>query len=190
MEEIFIVYIVKNNLNNKVYIGQTTESLEKRWFRHTHYQLKRDDYFHNALRKYGPEHFFPEVLDDSATDQEKLNELEIAYILKYPKERLYNTKYSIGKCGGDTLSTHPNKKEICKKISISKIGGRNPHSRKIIAYNENNTISFNSLSECQDFFMKNKNFQLSRYIISRRIRGIVKIPITILDEKWNFKYQE
>lgn len=38
----------------------------------------------------------------------------------------YNTKSSKGKCGGDTLSNHPNKEAISKKIRNSKLGDNNP----------------------------------------------------------------
>jgi predicted GIY-YIG superfamily endonuclease len=29
-----IIYIIKNNINGKVYIGQTIQKLKDRWYRH------------------------------------------------------------------------------------------------------------------------------------------------------------
>lgn len=184
----FIIYIVENDINDKVYIGQTYESIESRWERHTGYQLNNDDHFHRAIRKYGIEHFTPRLLDDTSTSQEELTDKEIVYILSYPKSKLYNTKFSKGKCGGDTLSQHPNKEEICKKIAESKYGGKNPHANKVVAIAEKEEIYFNSFSEAQIYFKNEKKFDLSRYTISRRCRGLVVNPIEINKEMWNFKY--
>ncbi len=47
------IYIAKNIINNKVYIGQTRQSLEKRLKDHKHCQR----YFGKALRKYGIDKF-------------------------------------------------------------------------------------------------------------------------------------
>ena len=40
----YIVYKITNNINGKVYIGQTTETIEKRWKRHCGYQLNDGTY--------------------------------------------------------------------------------------------------------------------------------------------------
>lgn len=85
-----------------------------------------DTKFYRAVRKYGKENFIIEQID-SATTQEELDEKEIYWIKKYDAiNNGYNSKDSKGKCGGDTLSHHPNKHNISKKISESKKGDKNP----------------------------------------------------------------
>ena len=61
------IYIIKNDINNKVYIGKTIFSLAKRWKEHLHdsqsqRQEKRPLY--NAISKYGAEHFWIELLEE------------------------------------------------------------------------------------------------------------------------------
>ncbi len=78
-----IIYIIKNDINSKVYIGQTTTSLETRFYQHCkkstlanrHYKL------YNAIRKYGKEHFFIKEIERNIPLNE-LNEREIYYIEK------------------------------------------------------------------------------------------------------------
>lgn len=122
-----IIYKITNNTNGKSYIGQTSESLQRRFARHMGYQKDQNDTkFYRAVRKYGVENFSIEGIDCAKT-QEELDEKEIYWI-----DRLdtyyngYNSKKSKGKCGGDTLSNHKNILEIKHKISQSKIGDKNP----------------------------------------------------------------
>lgn len=79
-----IIYKVTNLINNKLYIGQTKNSLEYRknqHFRET--KSKKDDmYFHRALNKYGFNNFQWEVIDQ-ANSLEELNQKEIYYINLY-----------------------------------------------------------------------------------------------------------
>lgn len=121
------VYKITCILNNKVYIGQTCEPINKRFKRHMGYQKDtHDTKFYRAVRKYGVENFYIELLD-TATTQEELDEKEIFWINKYDSvNKGYNTKSSKGKCGGDTLSNHHNLENIRKKISESKKGDKNP----------------------------------------------------------------
>lgn len=73
------IYKITNKVNNMSYIGQTRYSVEFRWRQHLH--KKDNTYFHNALRKYGPESFTVETLEEC--DSDKLNEREMFYIAKY-----------------------------------------------------------------------------------------------------------
>lgn len=75
------IYMYTNKVNNKVYIGRTCQSLEKRAgangcaYRSSHR-------FWNAITKYGWESFIPCILEDGLTDEEaSIKELE--YISKY-----------------------------------------------------------------------------------------------------------
>lgn len=121
------IYKITCNINNKVYIGQTCQEVEQRFKRHMGYHKDTvDTKFYRAVRKYGVENFFVETID-TATSQDELDEKEV-YWIKYfnAVEEGYNTKTSKGKCGGDTLSNHPNKEEISEKIRKSKLGDKNP----------------------------------------------------------------
>ncbi|MBM7836489.1 GIY-YIG nuclease family protein [Clostridium sardiniense] len=122
-----IVYKIICKVNNKVYVGQTSESLKQRFSRHMGYQkYEHDTKFYRAVRKYGVENF--EIFQiDTATNQDELDEKELFWINKLDAVNSgYNSKAVKGKCGGDTLSFHPNKTEISEKIRQSKLGDKNP----------------------------------------------------------------
>lgn len=57
-----IIYKVTNTINSKVYIGQTTETLERRWTRHKYNSKSDQRYFYKAIRKHGAENFRIETL--------------------------------------------------------------------------------------------------------------------------------
>ena len=175
------VYIIKNDINDKVYIGQTTENLNHRFSRHCGYQINNPDHFHRALKKYGKEHFNISLLKE-VSSQLELDKEEIKYILSYPKDKLYNTKFTEGKCGGNTFLNNPNLDLIKCKISKSKLGGLNPNSKAIIAKNiiTQEILLFSSMKEATDYLGLNGHSP-----ISRRCRGIIKSP---LNNTWIFKY--
>ena len=52
-----LIYIIKNNVNNKVYIGQTKQLLNKRWEHHLYLADKSDAILYRAMRKYKKENF-------------------------------------------------------------------------------------------------------------------------------------
>ena len=73
-----IIYVVTNKANGKVYVGQTTTTLEERWQSHiksSKYGKRRKSPFHGALAKYGAENFSI-CVHATADTQEALNELE------------------------------------------------------------------------------------------------------------------
>lgn len=180
----YLVYKITNDINNKIYIGQTTESLEHRFARHCGYQLQDDTYFHRAIKKYGKEHFKIELVYECSS-QEELDQKEFEYISSYPIEQLYNTKFVQGKCGGDTLSNHPNKAEISKKISESKMGAKNPRAKAVRATNikTGEQFEFGSALECVRNIIDPNSKDHSP--VTRRCRGIIKSP---LKGEWTFEY--
>ena len=122
-----IVYKITCKINNKVYVGQTCETLKQRFSRHMGYQKDvHDTKFYRAVRKYGVDNFYIEQID-TANTQEELDEKEFYWINKLDSVKNgYNSKAYKGKCGGDTLSNHPNKDIISEKIRQSKLGDKNP----------------------------------------------------------------
>ena len=89
-----LIYIIKNSINNKVYIGQTTLSMEDRWKTHLKPSVskQRGSYkIYNAMNKYGKENFYCELLEENIPVEE-LNDREIYYIEKYNSfENGYNS---------------------------------------------------------------------------------------------------
>lgn len=66
------IYKVTNLVNNKVYIGQTTKTIERRWQQHiyeaTHKGHGENYPLHAAMRKYGIENFIIEKLEQCQDD--------------------------------------------------------------------------------------------------------------------------
>ena len=82
-----IIYKVTNKINNKVYIGQTSNNLEKR--KNEHYKESRycdkwgtNTHFHKALLLYN-ENDWEWTIEDTANSKEELNQKEKYYIQKY-----------------------------------------------------------------------------------------------------------
>lgn len=96
-----MIYRVKNKINGKSYIGQTTMSLERRIKGHLKDAVKGSIlYFHRSLKKYGIENFdmFTLCVCDS---KKELNEKEIYYIKKYKTfNKVFGYNLTLG--GGGT----------------------------------------------------------------------------------------
>ena len=82
-----IIYKITNNINNKVYIGLTTCSLEYRWSKHLieGRNVNNKKHLYKAMRKYGLENFSIEQID-STEDFKELGRLEREYIKKYDSQ--------------------------------------------------------------------------------------------------------
>lgn len=78
------IYIIKNKVNKKVYIGQTTININERFKQHMKNSTinSKNQKFYRAIKKYGKENFYIEALENNI-DENKLNEKEIYYIDKY-----------------------------------------------------------------------------------------------------------
>jgi len=106
------LYQIKNRINNKVYIGYTTKTIEERFTEHCKLSESGKGYYlHKAIRKYGRENFEIKVLvEDKRLDY--IKELEKNYI---EKQEGYNIHR--GGQGGDTLTRHPDISKIKKIMS-------------------------------------------------------------------------
>lgn len=75
------IYIIRNKINNKVYIGQTTQTINIRFTNHKMASRTGEDTkFYRAMRKYGEENFYPEQLEE--VEVKDLNDRE-RYWIKY-----------------------------------------------------------------------------------------------------------
>lgn len=79
MTEYGRIYIIRNTVNSKVYIGQTTSSINLRFRNHLSSARRGGDYvIGKAIRKYGESKFYVELLEECLT--EELNEREKYWI--------------------------------------------------------------------------------------------------------------
>ena len=76
----YYIYIHKNKINGKVYIGQTCQKPEYRWNNGKGYV--ESPYFYQAIQKYGWDNFEHIILFDNLT-QEEANQKEIELIAIY-----------------------------------------------------------------------------------------------------------
>lgn len=91
-----IIYKATNITNGKVYIGQTTGSLNPRIKNHFKCALYKKYPFYNALNKYKEENFIWEEID-SASSKEELDEKEIEWIwLNDSTNRLFGYNVCLG----------------------------------------------------------------------------------------------
>lgn len=106
-----IIYIIKNRLNDKVYIGQTTTDIKTRFNQHCKNSTLKSRHYklYNAIKKYGKEKFYIEILEQGV-DINKLDEREIYYIEKYNS---YLKGYNSTKGGdGRVINKEYDEKEI------------------------------------------------------------------------------
>lgn len=121
-----LIYVITNDVNDKLYFGQTTKTLEERIKNHRNSFVSGvDNHLYNAMRKYGWEkfHFHPII---EASTQEELNALEEFYIWHYDTVR---NGYNMAKGGSlnvmysEVIKDRHDRKmrspEVRKKISDS-----------------------------------------------------------------------
>ena len=115
------IYLIRNVVNHKVYVGQTKQSPQKRWNEHiraSKSEVKRSPKLYNAINKYGLCMFDFEVISEvfGSTEKElkdKLNRLEI-YFINYYKSTEWGYNLTTG--GNQVANTS----ETIMKISKTK----------------------------------------------------------------------
>ena len=70
------IYIIKNHINSKVYVGKTTTTIEQRFKEHIRDSRKRRQEkrpLYNAMRKHGVDQFYIELIEqtENTADREK-----------------------------------------------------------------------------------------------------------------------
>ena len=136
------IYIIRNTINNKVYIGQTRTSVEQRWKEHLRHAQYGKQIINRAMKKYGVDKFYIEMLE--TCDLEDLDYKEIYYI------ELYN---STDKSKGYNVS----------------IGGNTPRfKRKILSISDLINLYINKKFTLEEIA---KKFEVSRYIICTELKN-------------------
>ena len=111
------IYKITNIINNKVYIGQTTRTVEARFQEHLHsctQKSKATLHLYSAMNLYGKENFSVEMID-TAISQDDLNKKEIYWIEFYDS---MNAGYNMTKGGSEE---NPMNSEIVRKKHAKKL---------------------------------------------------------------------
>ena len=197
------VYKITNKINNKSYIGKTSNSTETRWKQHKELaQQGKGFLIHKAIRKYGVENFYIETVESDLSDEESA-EMEIYYINKYDS---FGNGYNLIIGGDGTTYKLITVEEINKIIEmyesgmtldeIAKIAGcsrptvskrlkengvnvtrnKNTLSHKQVLLFKNDTLykSFPNLTECSEYLIKNGYTSGKIEGVKSSIRRVIK----------------
>lgn len=182
------IYKIINDVNNKLYIGKTEFSIEKRFKEHCQDALKRRNEkrpLYSAMRKYGFEHFHIELIEETDVPEER-EKYWIKFFGTY--ENGYNaTRGGDGKprIDYDLVIAEYEKCESCKEVAerlhidagqvstILKEKGihlrTRPRGKKVNMYSLDEELiqTFDSLGDSARFLIETKNLS------STNERGIV-----------------
>lgn len=111
----YSIYKIKNNINDKVYIG-STKDFEKRKSRHLN-ELRNNKHHSIYFQRFYNKHIdkieldFEILLTNLSKEEVTIKEEELIH-------QYYENSFNVSKCstGGDLISYHPKKDEIVNKI--------------------------------------------------------------------------
>lgn len=190
------IYAIKNNVNDKVYIGKTYNNLTTRFNEHLRDSRKdrcENRALYSAIKKHGEKNFYIELVEDNI-EESLLEEREMFYIQQFNS---YKKGYNCT-LGGDgrryilwsdeeiitSYRKHNSIKNTAKELKISidtvsmvlhknNIEIINPNVKKITIVELNKT--FDSISECEKFlFDTGKTKAITRGSIRVNIKRSIK----------------
>ena len=154
-----VIYEFVNNINQKVYVGQTVNFKKRiRDHRFNYNKIIKNTLFYNALRKYGWENFSINIIEDCS--DELLNEKEIYWIEE--KKSLYPNGYNILEGGNQARHTDISKQKLSEgrkgmKFSKSHIENlRNSHLGYVMPEEQKRKISESNKGKVFSEETKNK----------------------------------
>lgn len=142
-----IIYLIKNKIDGKCYVGQTKRDIKKRWIEHQ----RNDDgcvALNNAMIKHGNNNFELSILEENIND-DKLNESEIKYIAQL--NTLCPNGYNI-QTGGQLGKSHC--EESRERMRQAKLGNKNPNFGKPRSEITKQRISNSKKGEKHHFYGK------------------------------------
>ena len=144
----YTLYRHVNKENNKIYIGITKTSPQKRWNKGNGY--KRSVYFYSAIKKYGWDGFEHEVLLRGLTkEQAELKEIEF---IKYYKSNFRDFGYNLnngGNCVGTLSESTRHKMSLAKKGKYTGINNPNYGKHPILKGSPCSEETKNKISEAK-----------------------------------------
>lgn len=172
------IYQIRCILDDRVYIGKTN-NIKKRWSGHLSLVKTGKGYWiHSAIRKYGLENFKLEILKENATDKDE------ELLIKRTRGKNFNIH--VGGKGGDTLTFHPDKKNIFEKRKIKhlqnvKRGTDHPKWVNVPNNNKEQIISEYFSYQVTPVLTICKKYNIKKDIFNRIIREKHKLYRSIIE---------
>lgn len=111
-----IIYLIRNSVSQKCYVGLTTKPLEKRWREHLRSSKNGDERpLYCAIRKYGEASFEVSILETCAEEELSISERKWIKALES-----FESGYNLTEGGNGYIGSPP--EEMREKISQSLIG--------------------------------------------------------------------
>ena len=116
------IYKIVNDVNNKLYIGKTTKTIEERFKQHLKKAKdKVNRYLYDAMNHYGIDHFSVSLIEE-CTDN-IVDERERYWIAFYhSNDKNFGYNMTEGGEGGDTWSKNPHKEQTSQKLREANTG--------------------------------------------------------------------
>lgn len=165
------IYIIKNTINSKVYIGQTTMELKQRFITHmkpSTLKQKGNYKFYQAIKDIGKNNFYIEPLEEHIP-LSKLNEKEIFYISKFNS---FKNGYNSNKGGEGRLINIENEEEV---LNMAKQGfsaieiSEKLHVHKATVLRTLHKLGFKYYSSHEEDIIKLSSLGLSNNEIAKKL---------------------
>ena len=137
------IYKIINLINNKVYIGKTIKSVERRFKEHIRDASKniRKSILYNAIRKYGSKNFKIEIIDNCYSN-DHLSFMECFHIQK--ENSLVPNGYNLTMGGEGVMAGRKHSAETIEKIRIGNIGS---HPKKLAPRSNESKIKMSMITK-------------------------------------------
>jgi hypothetical protein len=169
------IYKITNDINGKIYIGKTYNSIEKRFKEHCKDRLKRkceQRPLYSAMNKYGVEHFHIELLEETDNPEER--------------EKYWIEYYGSFKNGYNATTGGDGKPYVDKDVIISlwKDGKTIIEIHNLTNY-DNGTIrkylENNGITKKERTFRKNEKTRKPVAMLDKETEEIIKVFATSTD---------
>lgn len=127
------IYIIKNTINDKVYIGQSKD-VHQRWLKHISFARKNPKYpLHKAMKKYGIDKFYYQILESQIVNYDDREKYWIQYY-----NCIIPNGYNIA-VGGNSLG--------CGFENLKSIFDSEEEIFEVINYIENTNMTFQNIAK-------------------------------------------
>ena len=164
--------------SGKHYIGQTQNTIKRRWSSHCCFPDNSNAPLHNAIRKYGKENFIVEIIIDNIETLDEANMLERKYIYEF--NSITPNGYNIltgGKSGHEGLCGNKNGMYNKKHNDIvkEKISNANKGKAKGHTYNNGRKMAIDNNGKKYKVYDNDERLLTGELVLTSTIKKVKKL---------------